>query len=449
MEFPIIPYAVALMYRVAGVHEWLTLLIPMASGLGLVIVIYRFARLVFDPAVGFAAGLFAAISPTLVGLSTGLWPDPPMTFCGALGLWGLAVWVKRDSRPWLVFGALGIAAAILLKITALYIGIPVLFLCIVKYGSAWWRKADVWLLGLLALAPPTLWYWHAFSLYREYHNTFGILTGGYLKFATLDLLLRPGFYTTNLFRIVMYHVTPAASAAVLYGLWIRQRTSIGYVFHVWLGALVILFIVSARGVLIGHYQYLMPIVAPAAALAGAGTLALYRKLASRASQPAPGRSNRLALAFGIVFALNAVGASALFYVQGLRVITAFWEEDKRTGLAVGASTIPGSLIIVADTQMDDVTPERSMTPPNVFYFSDHRGWYESLAWVSPAMIEELRSQGGRYFVVTGNALTEFSASYAPIESFLSEHYRAILNTSDGRVYDLSAGAGAANELPTP
>ena len=171
MEFPIIPYTVALMYRVAGVHEWLTLLIPMASGLGLVIVMYRFARLVFDPAVGFAAGLFAAISPTLVGLSTGLWPDPPMTFCGALGLWALAIWVTRDSRPWFFVGAFAIAGAILLKITALYIGIPVLFLCIVKHRSAWWRKGDVWLLGLLALAPPTLWYWHAFALYREYQAT--------------------------------------------------------------------------------------------------------------------------------------------------------------------------------------------------------------------------------------------------------------------------------------
>ena len=438
-EFPLIPFATAVLYKLFGVHEWLDLVLPMISGLGLVLVIFFFARFIFGATAGLVAGLFVAVSPTLATLSSGLWPDPPMVFCGALGLYGLARWVKEDSFWYFVLGALGVTLAILLKLTALYLGIPVLFLCIVKYGSSWWRRVDVCVLGALILLPPVLWYWHAYDLYRDYHNTFGILSGGYLKFGTLQILTNGEFWFPTLARLVMYHITPAACAALIAGLALHQEDRLQYVFHVWFGALVLYTLVSARGIMIGHYQYLLPFVPPSAALAGAGAIGMLRRLESRPPKGLPIRRGIIAFVALTVFFANGVLATVLFHSQGIRTISAFWEGDKRTGLAVGSVTPPESLIVVADGQMDEVAQERSMTPPNVFYFSGRRGWYLSLAWISPERIEGIKNQGARYFVVTGNALKEFDGSYAGLARYFSSTYKEILRSNDGRVFDLTCG----------
>jgi hypothetical protein len=151
----------------------------------------------------------------------------------------------------------------------------------------------------------------------------------------------------------------------------------------------------------------------------------------------PEKLKPLAFACVGVFLANAIFASVLFDSRGLHDISSYWRGEKRTGLAVGRITQQGSLIIVADGQMDDFSPDRSMTPPDVFYFSDRRGWYVALSWLRPELIEKLKDQGGRYFVITGNALAEFTASYRHIEGYLSGRYTRILESTEGYVYDLS------------
>jgi hypothetical protein len=241
----------------------------------------------------------------------------------------------------------------------------------------------------------------------------------------------------------MYHATPLAFIALVYALAMRQKEPLSYLFHVLLATLGVYTLVAAQGVLIGHYQYLLPFVPPVAALAGLGSvtwIGRMQKTALFVSSPPMRRT--LLLGFLAIFVANALGVWAIFQSQGLRTVTTYWEGDKKTGLALRTITDPGSLIVVLDDQMDDVTRERSMTPPNVFYFSDRRGWYLSLAWVTPELIESVRQQGGRYVVVTGNALNTFAGSYASLEGYLSGRYREILDNADGRVYDLRPGRRA-------
>jgi hypothetical protein len=107
-----------------------------------------------------------------------------------------------------------------------------------------------------------------------------------------------------------------------------------------------------------------------------------------------------------------------------------------TGKAVGSLTTPGSLIIVVDADMDEVTPEHSMTPPDVFYFGDRRGWYQSMAWLTAEKIEELRKQGARYLVVSANHLDVFRSSYARLYNTFSRRYQILMDGEDGIIYDL-------------
>lgn len=432
-EFPVIPFLTAVLYGLFGIHEWLTLVIPVLSAMGLVIVAYLFARRMFGTVGGLAAGLFTAVSPTLSALTSSLWPDPPMVFCGALGLYALTRWAEDDSPGYFLTGALASALAILLKLTALYIGIPILYLCIAKYGSRVWKSAPVWLLATLILLPAVAWYWHSHMLYLEYHNTFGILSGGYSKFATAAILLDPAFYGRAFTRILVYHLTAFVFAMFVYGMTAPGGTPFRYVLHVWVGAVALYILVAARGVTDGHYQYLLPIVPPAAMLAGGGTVRLARRLESRWSLIAPLAHPILA----VLFAAGVVAGTAL-YLERDRYSTPAWENDRRTGLAVGRVTAPGSLIVVVDTQMDEFTPERSMTPPQVFYFGDRRGWYVSLAWLNEALVEHLRESGARYLAVTANAVPAFSHSASSVVSYLHRSYASILDNDEGLVFDLGS-----------
>lgn len=437
MELPLIPFLTALLYRVFGLHDGVTLIIPLLSGIGVVFVTYAIARYLYGSTVGLMAGVFVALSPTMIGLTVSLWPDPPMIFCGGLGIYFLLRWVDSNRLRDFVLGACAASVSILLKITALYIGLPILFLCIYKYRRAWWRTPLVWWLGAIILVPPGLWYWHAHSLYVNYHNTFGIVSAGYLKFATAGILSDPAFYGHVSFRLAMYHVGPLAFVALLYGFFLRQPNGLGYVFHIWIGAVVLYLLVAARGVLIGHYQYMLPIVPAAAPLAAFASVSIFRRfspvLSLRTTRPV---TRLLAGAGWIVLLVTFLGANLLYASQGIYSI-AYWENDRKTGLVVGQKTPSGSLIIVVDNQMDEYTPERSMTPPHVFYFADRKGWYQSMAWLNPQLVESMRKDGAKYLVVTGNALANFNSPATEIREYLSAHFGTVFNTADGTIYDLN------------
>lgn len=436
MEFPIIPFVLALLYNLFGVNEWLALVIPVLSGVGVVIVVYLFSRHLFDPAAGFIAGVFTAVSPPLAALSMGLWPDPPMIFCGTLGLYLLVRWAEENTWTYFLFGAFATTLAILLKLTALYLGIPILFLCFAKYKFGLWKAPAVWLLAFLVLVPPALWYSYAYTLYKEYHNTFGILTGGYLKFANAGLLLDPAFYSLSLGWMIFYHLTPFVFVVFVFGVFPLRRGELHYIFHVWFGAIVVYILVVAQGVSMGHFQYLIPVVPPAASLAGVGTLSLLRKLESL-PRFATWPKSRWHLGLILAFIISVI-VPTHFYHRPDKYTTRVWTHDKKTGLAVGRVTVPGSLIIVVDTQMNGVIPERIMTPPNVFYFSDRRGWYVAMSWLTQDLLEQRRREGARYLVITGNAVSSFETSCSVSKAYLSTHYSTILDNEDGVVYDLAS-----------
>src|SRR4029077_19803306 len=112
-----------------------------------------------------------------------------------------------------------------------------------------------------------LWYLHAYRLFLQYHNTFGIIASGYMKFGDVGLLTDPRFYAKTFIRVVLFHITPLGILLMAIGSVRGADRPAEYLFQVWLAAVLVYFVVAAHGVYLGHYQYALPIVPPAAALA--------------------------------------------------------------------------------------------------------------------------------------------------------------------------------------
>jgi Dolichyl-phosphate-mannose-protein mannosyltransferase len=396
----------------------------------------------FGAAAGFIAGLFVATGPTWLAMSTGLWPDAPPVFCGTLGLYLLARWVDEESTGHFVVAGCLVSLAILLKLTSLYLGLPVLFLFWVKYRQRCFEVPRLWFFVMLVLMAPVLWYAHAYRLFLQYENTFGIIASGYMKFGNATLFADPRFYAKTFLRVVLFHTTPLGFLLMAIGIWLPPDRPAAYLFHVWLAAVLMYFIVAAQGVYLGHYQYALPIVPPAAALAGRGLVALFRRLEFERPIRVAASSRAVAFAALALLAANAIASNYVLEARGMDFRN-LSRQKMRTGKALAKLTAPTDLVVVVDADMDDRVPQTSMTPPEVFYFSDRRGWYRSMAWLTPEAIEDLRGQGARYLAVSANHARWFRFHYAALYDSLSRRYRTLMDGDDGIIYELGAPVGSA------
>lgn len=442
MEFPLQPFMTGLLFKLFGEHEALCLVVPLLCGFALVWVVYCFGQLLFGRIAGLVAGGIVAVVPTFVMCTAwGMWPDPPMALCGTLGLYLLARWSQRDRLRDLVLGSVSIALALLFKLTALYLGAAILWLFFAKYGASFWKQRAFWLSGLAMLAPPVLWYWHARNMYLETGNTFGILGAGYSKFGSAELWLDMSLLRIAVFRIFFYHLTPFGALAATYGVFEAMRRR-SWMPLVWLLSVGIYALLVWRGVRDGHYQYLLPVTPIGALLAGLGVQsALEGASAAAKRQRGAARSSVLrtgtAVGLALLFVASAMFASSdWYYVRDRGHDTVMWRQKEATGRRVREVTRPGSLILLSDTAMDDQTPATSMTPPDVFYFGDRRGWYRSVAWLRVEQIESLRAQGAAYFVVSAQSAGEFKAKRPELMDYLLRKYTKLVDDGDGIVFSL-------------
>ena len=437
MEFPLQPFVTALLFKVFGQHDALCEVLPLVFGFGIVWVTGALARYLFGDVAGLAAGFNVAVSPTLVNITSyGMWADPPMVFFGALGIYWLLRWSDDDSKWYLYAGTAAIALAILLKITGLYLGFVVLYLFIRRYGLQFLKQPTTWIAAAAILIPTILWAKHAYNLYLEDGNTFGIIGGGYLKFGTKSTLTDVYIYKQTAIRIAVYHLTPLGFLAFSYGVYLSLIRRDAFVFS-WLGAVALHALVAFEGIQhAGHIGYLLTILPACNLVAGlgfqTGLAGLRRRLGDRWRPPV---LVPLIAAFSLLVVVNVAVASDRFNNRDIAFENAFFEGKRLTGLKVAALTRPDSLLIVADHEMDGRTPQTWMTPPEVFFFGHRRGWYMTLSYATPERIEELRTKGGEYFVVSAHSLTQYADHYSALDTYLNQHFRKI-NDQDGIIYDL-------------
>jgi hypothetical protein len=212
---------------------------------------------------------------------------------------------------------------------------------------------------------------------------------------------------------------------------------------VWFGTIVLYLLVAAQGVDMGHAQYALPLVPPCAMLAGLGFVAIYRRLDEFVSVRPRVVSRVVGMVVVGLMAANAAAANYAYQTRGTgyRKLS---RQKMRTGVAVATRTPPGALIVVVDGDMNGRSPERSMTPPEVFYFSDRRGWYRAMSWLTNGSIDDLRARGAAYLAVSANDAGAFRRDYAGFYREYARRYQLIMDNEDGILYALGDGPGHAN-----
>src|SRR5437870_3954082 len=150
------------------------------------------------------------------------------------------------------------ALAILVKVPAVIIGLPLLYMAWEEYTWQFVFKPKLWAFAALSLLFPIAWYAHAYLITLSYppHQFAG--SDG----LTLEDL---SFYILVVRRLVASSLTPLVAAGMVVGLFLPSPAKYGRVFHWWLLALC--FFVFIAGLGNRHPWYQLPAVPIAAALA--------------------------------------------------------------------------------------------------------------------------------------------------------------------------------------
>lgn len=446
MEFPILQYLTAVLYLVFGFHEGLAAVVPVAAALGAIALTYHLGREIVGPRGAVLAGLVLALSTSFIRYSEVLLGETLQVLGAVAGLYGCWRWAVTRRWPDFWIAGSGLALAILIKPTALVLGLPV---AVVLWRGAGWRTLGdwrVWALAAVMLLPPALWYRHAYELGSLTGNTVGIFSGGYLKLARTDLLTSSEFYLRQVWFVAMYHLSPALLVPLAVGVLTWRR---GWLVPAWIAAGIVQIFVAAEGNHASPYYQLIMLPALAMVVA-AGLETSYGWLTTTARVPA--RTAVIAMAVMVL-----VGQSATLWRSHHRTdFVTFGRDKARQGRLVAARLEPGQPIVYAalDRGGSVVMPRGAhSTPPDIFYFSRMRGWFLALDWITRGDVETLAAKGARYFVVSeywGGERAFLERERPEVWAYLTSRHPRVIDEGGVLAFDLGRTLpAAAGRSPTP
>lgn len=257
-EFQIYPYIVALLHAAFGMTDLWGRAVSVIFALSTTVVLYSLVRRILDKRVALWSAALYAFLPLNMYYGRAFMPESMMLFCISCGILFFHRWL--DSEKWIdfVIAWVALTLAALIKLPALHVGLPLVFLAWQRDKWTFALKLKNWLLAGSVVLPVVLWYLHADALYEDSGLTFGIWNFSERKFGARDLLLTASFYDTVFLRnIGGRHLTYIGFLVFLVGLFVKRKTAPERLFDWWLAGSVIMILVVGKHNL-EHDYYQLP-----------------------------------------------------------------------------------------------------------------------------------------------------------------------------------------------
>ena len=255
MEFPLYPYMAAVLYKLFGVNEIFGRAISIAASVLAALFLYLLTRETTGEIAARYAAFFFAILPLIAFYTTSFQPEALFIMCSLGGIYYLLRWTASDRPRHFFISAVFISLSCLLKITNLYMCIPVFYLFWMKFRNAAPLKASFWLYGAIVLLPSAAWYYHAHDIFLRYGTTFGIWDHGTGKWLNLDFLKPYFFKNVFFFSLFIKHFALFGFPVFIAGIFMKRANERERIFDFWLlGAMIYLAIVARGNALHEYYQ---------------------------------------------------------------------------------------------------------------------------------------------------------------------------------------------------
>ena len=417
-EFPLVPFIASLLYIGFGVHEWVGRAVSVFFFAVSVPFFYLLVRKIANTRSALLAVGIYICTPLGIYTSRSFMPDIASLSLSIAALYLFAEWLEHERAPWFFTGVcLTTSLAILIKLPAVIIGVPLLYMAWSKYGVQLVVRRELWAFAVLSLLLPMAWYVHAYYLSVRHFP--------YHFFGTGGLQIKDwGWYMAILHWTVIESLTPIVFGAMLIGSMVPSHAPLGRVFHWWLLALLLFVWLAGQGN--RHQWYQLPIVPVAAAFGGlAGDCALRICIQTMGTKMAV---VLCCMFYAVLAYLSYNSLKPLYAPQPQRV------QAWHMGQALHTLAPADALVVVADDG-----------DPTALYYSRRKGWhflrdgmfmgYPRDSQQAIMQLEQWRTEGASYLGFTQYAFWWFEY-YTGFKEYLEARYQRVQETQDYLIFRL-------------
>jgi hypothetical protein len=311
----------------------------------------------------------------------------PSLSLAIMGMYFFLRWVEDDKLSWLLWSAVLVSLALLIKLPTAIVGAPLLYLAIsgrkkksegggLDSAASWFAQRELWFFAIVVLIPSAIWYWHAHRIAQRFYPYHFFGAGGFqvMSFAWYWHLVR---------QTVFSSLSLTLFVLAIFGAAIGSRGKYTRVFDWWLVAMLLFVVLAGYGN--RHQWYQLPLIPMAAVFAGCACA----WFAERTQFP------RKLLVLGALLLVASFAVSSFFCVQPFYRPAAASLRD--LGQELNEATTANALIVAA-TDGD----------PTVFYYAHRKGWHflgDGVYDGNPldsaqiiANLEKLRTRGATHLV---------------------------------------------------
>ena len=440
VEGPVYTWSVAVLYHVFGVHDAVGRGFNILFFVLAAMLLFRLTRHLFGGTAALFAVFFYSFCPLSLFYTRSFQGDSMLSFASLATVFYFWRWCEDKRTRHLVASGLALWVATMIKPPSLYLGLPLLYLCLRSFGVRFLAEWRLWAYAVLSLLPTALWYWHGLGLWEEHGNTFGIF--GKPTISGLWALDDPRWqeFATNVVERLRREVAVAPTFLFLL-IGVFQRTLIRNAVLFWWTVGFVVYMYMVPNGHWGHDYYQLPLVFALAAWMGVG--------ATRVHEAGLLGKSVMAVSIAVFLGYSVLETKKWHYIKPshMRRID-FAEEVKRVSEAEADSLFV--FISPPPEDRSNMALYRHRTPegyelycdPIPFYLSDRVGWSLDNIQATPGFIEHLRQQGARFVATSDSALMSDELFGA-----LEQNAKSLHTSEAWRIYRLDAAVAAEAEPP--
>lgn len=392
MEFPLVPYLSAFLYKLFGFNPFSVRLITLVSFLLIIWFTGLFARKILGPYVALVAAAFAGFIPLNSPFGNFQFSEPLLFASSLMALYYFYRYTEENSIRFASLSFSFLALALLLKPTELYIAFPMVWLWFRKHLFHFrpWLKLSLWFAASFVL--PLIWYVYAWYLTKTSIDVFGVF-GGHDKFQTLTMLSQKSWYAA-MFHSLWTLLGGAAGfliflTGVLYAFLDLRKY---HLYIVWLLAVGLFFVIVAEGNIDAPYRQLA--ILPVAAMLMASGLFLLFILLNKIPFISKIFEPQIATVIAICLISVISGYKILVAKKDAPFHPVEWDVARHIKKISGLN----DRLITAGTYT--IHKGGNDLSPVLYYYSGLQGWTLQKGEWNENRINQLKAKGGTVFAAT-------------------------------------------------
>ncbi len=372
LEFPIYQFIVALLYKLFGFQEWLGKLISIIFSIGTMLLLFFLTRIYFGEKVALYSVSVFAFLPLSIFYSQTFMPESMLIFCSMASVYFLNKWLDTSKITFFILGIIFTVFAFLVKITSLYLILPILYLFWCKYSKEIIKKTNFWIFIILSLLPSFLWY-ILWTPKISFEGIFGSIWDTKDRWGNFNWWLNINWYQ----KIFLQHISEnwllfIGIVFFILGFFQKTKNKNEYVFHIWTFGIISYFFIVAQGNWV-HEYYQFPFVLPASIFIAKSLNSIFES------------KNKKIKIIIIFLLISFIPVGRYKLLKRTKRNDAYYHA----GITINKITPKNSLLLVSDYDK-----------PEVLYYSHRKGWHITPDDQNKETIENFIDQGANYFVTT-------------------------------------------------